>query len=50
MNPYDELAVEEAIRIKEKQEMGKVTVSASALSAWRLRSGRRLPWVRMRVC
>ena len=26
MNPYDELAVEEAIRIKEKQGNGKVTV------------------------
>src|SRR5208282_2014652 len=41
INPFDEIAIEEALRIKEKQGAGEVVLAAVGQSAWQeqLRTG-----------
>ena len=46
MNPFDEIAVEEAIRLKEAGKAEEIVASRSASTRRRRRCARRSPWVR----
>ena len=47
MNPFDEIAVEEAVRLKEAGKAMEVRWSASASRLARRRCGPPLPWARI---
>ena len=47
MNPFDEIAVEEAVRLKEAGKATEVVVASSASRPARRRCGPRSPWARI---
>ena len=50
MNPFDEIAVEEAIRLKEKGAATEVIAFSAGPASARRPSGRRSPWVPTVAC